>query len=76
MSSITSVLPYIQIAVSIILIILVLMQRSDADLGSAFGSDGMGSTRYTRRGMEKLLFNATIVVGVLFVTTSLLALIK
>jgi len=76
MSSIASVLPYAQIAVSILLVILILIQRSDTDLGSAFGADGGGGTRYARRGVEKIVFNITIIVGVLFVTLSLLALLK
>lgn len=75
MSSIVSALPYIQIALSVILVTLILLQRSDADAGSAFGSDGMGGTKYVRRGMEKVLFNLTILVGVLFVASTLLALV-
>ncbi len=76
MSTIASALPYIQIILSVILVILVLIQRSDADLGSAFGSDSMaGNTKFERRGMEKILFNFTIITSVLFVASTLLALV-
>lgn len=75
MSSIISVLPYIQIILSVLLVTLVLLQRSDADAGSAFGADGMGGTHYVRRGMEKVMFNLTILVGVLFVASAVLALV-
>lgn len=62
----TDILPYIQVILSIILIAGILVQHSDAGLGSAFGADGMTAGRYTRRGFEKFVFNGTIVVAVLF----------
>lgn len=60
------VLPYIQVVLSILLIAGVLLQRSEAGLGSAFGGDGMSAGRYTRRGLERIIFIGTIVVAVLF----------
>lgn len=60
------ILPYIQIILSLLLIGGVLLQRSEAGLGSAFGADGMSMARYTRRGFEKLVFNGTIIVAILF----------
>ncbi|HRH26309.1 MAG TPA: preprotein translocase subunit SecG [Candidatus Paceibacterota bacterium] len=74
MQTVATVLPYAQIGLSIFLIVLVLMQRSDADLGSAFGADG-GGTRFTRRGLEKGLFNATILVAAVFAVLSVLSII-
>jgi protein translocase SecG subunit len=61
-----TLLPYIQSVLSVLLVIGILLQRSEAGLGSAFGADGMNSTRYARRGFEKLLFNATITIAILF----------
>jgi protein translocase SecG subunit len=75
MRSIAQFLPYIQIALSIALIGLVLVQQSDADLGSAFGGGDNLSAAHTRRGMERTLFIATIVVGILFAASAFLALI-
>jgi protein translocase SecG subunit len=60
------ILPYIQIGLSILLIAGILLQRSEAGLGSAFGSDSATGGRFTRRGFEKTLFNGTILVAVLF----------
>ena len=57
---------YTQIGLSILLIIGVLLQRSEASLGTAFGSDSAIGGRFTRRGFEKLFFNATLVVASLF----------
>ncbi|TAL49179.1 preprotein translocase subunit SecG [Patescibacteria group bacterium] len=71
---ISALLPYIQILLSLLLIGGVLLQRSEAGLGSAFGAEGF-STHYTRRGAEKFLFRATIAVAVLFALSSFLALI-
>ena len=68
------ILPWVQIILSIILTISILLQKSDAGLGGAFGSgnDG-GSTYHTRRGFEKFLFRLTIVLAILLVVSSILA---
>lgn len=60
----------IQIIVAISLIILTVMQGRGAGLGRMFGSDS--SIHRTRRGVEKLVYNLTIVLGVVFFLTSIL----
>ena len=60
------ILPYIQVVLSLLLIAGVLLQRSEANLGAAFGGDGATGGRFMRRGFEKLLFNATLTVAALF----------
>jgi protein translocase SecG subunit len=75
MTGLISALPYIQIILAIILIALVLMQRSEASVGGSFGgNDNWNAAYHTRRGFEKFLFNATIVIGILFAVASLAAL--
>jgi len=69
------ILPIVQIVLSVILIGLILMQQSDAGLGSAFGGGDGGGGGHTRRGAEKTLFNATILVAILFPLSALIALI-
>jgi preprotein translocase subunit SecG len=64
------ILPYIQIILSLLIIAGVLLQRSEGSLGSAFGGDGAFGARFTRRGFEKILFNATLVIAVLFVLSA------
>ncbi len=64
-------LPYIQVALSILLIAGVLLQRSEASLGTAFGTDSASGNRFTRRGVEKLLFNGTLIVAVLFAVSAI-----
>lgn len=64
-----------QVVLSVLLVALILIQRSGAELGGAFGGgDGSGGAQYTRRGAEKTIFIATIVVAVAFVLASLFAL--
>jgi len=70
MQFIGSVLPHIQILLSVLLIGAILLQQRGSTLGGAFGGDNMGTTFYTRRGAEKALFQATIILGVLFALTA------
>ena len=74
MNFIANILPWAQIVLSVIMTILILLQRSDASLGSAFGGTD-GTTVYTRRGAEKILFSMTIAVAVLFALSALVALV-
>jgi len=66
-------LQIIQIVISILLIIVILLQNRGAGLGSAFG--GTGGVYLTKRGLEKKLFAATIVLAVLFFGLSLVGLL-
>lgn len=69
-------LPLVQIILSVSLIVLILIQRSGAELGGAFGGgDGSGGTLYTRRGFEKVLFFVTIGLGIAFILINLVALL-
>ena len=67
MEALVSALPYAEIILSILLIGGIVLQQRGASLGGAFGGDNFASTFYKRRGAEKLLFNATIVVAILLV---------
>ncbi len=74
--SISGLIPYIQIILSVLLIAGVLLQQSEAGLGGAFGGgDGFSSGFHTKRGAEKIIFIATIVIGVLFVASSFILLL-
>jgi protein translocase SecG subunit len=71
MAHFIAVLPYAEIALSLLLIVGVVLQQRGAGLGGAFGGDNFASTFYKRRGAEKFLFNATIVVSIVFVATAI-----
>src|SRR5665213_2560500 len=67
MKSLVSLLPYAQIAVAAILVAFILLQKTGAQMGGAFGGSDNWSTAYhTRRGLEKGLFVGTIIAGIVF----------
>jgi len=66
MGSLLTALPYVQIGLSLLLIVAIVFQRTGASLGGAFGADNFSSGFHTRRGFEKTLFYATVVLGLLF----------
>ncbi len=61
-----------QIVLSVALILAILFQVRGGGLGGIFGQ---ADTVYrTKRGVEKTMFQLTVVLGVLFITISLLML--
>lgn len=61
-----------QIIVALTVIVLVLLQQRGSALGSAFGAEGAAYA--TRRGIQKQIFLATIVLAVVFIILALLPL--
>lgn len=70
-----TVLPYIQIGICVLLVAAILLQQTSAGMGGLQGGDNFSAAFHTRRGLERLLFIATIILGVLFAATSLVALL-
>ena len=66
-------LSYSQIIISILLVISILLQNRGSGLSAAFGGDFGGF--YTKRGLEKFLFYAACVLGVLFIVNALATII-
>lgn len=64
-------LPYVQIVLSVLLIGAILLQQTGASLGGAFGADNFSSGFHTRRGLEKTLFRASTILGILFALSAL-----
>ncbi len=54
-----------QILVAILLTVVILLQAKGSGIGTALGGGTSGSFR-TRRGVEKTLFQLTIVIAILF----------
>lgn len=75
MSLATQILPYLQIVFSVVLVLAILLQRSGASVGGALGGNDGGTFHQTRRGFEKFLFILSIVCGILFVLSALLAIV-
>jgi len=75
METVATILPYAQIILSILLVGGVLLQQTGSSLGGAFGGDNFAAGFHTRRGAEKFLFQATIIIAILFVLSAFLALL-
>jgi len=77
---IIQILPFVQITVAVLLVATILLQqRGGGGLSGAFGgggdSGGGGGFYGTRRGIEKLIFRASIVFAALFLGSTFLNLI-
>ena len=68
-----TILQYVSLISGILMIISILLQQRGASLGAGFGSSGELYT--TRRGLDKNLFEATIVLAVIFVLSILSSLL-
>jgi len=69
----TKYLEIAQVAVSILLVALILLQPRGTGLGSTFGGDG--NVYFTKRGAEKIIFILTIILAAAFVGLAFLNLI-
>ena len=75
MSTVQAVLPYVQIALAVVLAAAILLQRSEAGLGAGFGADSFSTAHRERRGFEKTLFVSTIIIALLFVASTVVSLL-
>ncbi|HSE29415.1 MAG TPA: preprotein translocase subunit SecG [Candidatus Saccharimonadales bacterium] len=60
-----NIINYVTIVSAVLMILAILLQQRGASLGAGFGSSGELFT--TRRGVDKSLFDTTIVLAVIFV---------
>lgn len=65
------ILSIIQIIISALLIGAILLQARGSGLSSVFG--GESTFYHTRRGMERIIFWATIILAILFVITGIVS---
>ena len=71
--SIDNILQIITVVSAIFMILAILLQQRGASLGAGFGSSGELFT--TRRGIDKNLFEVTVILAVIFVLSILAGLI-
>jgi preprotein translocase subunit SecG len=64
------ILGIIQIVLAVLMVIAILLQQRGTGLSSAFG--GEGNVYRTKRGAEKIIFIATIILAIGFLITALL----
>jgi len=74
METVRTILPYVHIVLSVLLIAAILLQQRGSSLGGAFGGDNFSATYHKRRGAELFLYKSSIVLAILFVASSLLSL--
>jgi len=70
-----SILQWLQVATvasAILMVIAILLQQRGASLGAGFG--GSSELYTTRRGLDKNLFEVTIVLAVIFILSILVGL--
>jgi preprotein translocase subunit SecG len=68
-----TILQFTTLGSGVLMIICILLQQRGASLGAGFGSSGELYT--TRRGLDKSLFDATIVLAVVFALSILAGLL-
>lgn len=66
----------LQILISSILIVVVLLQVKGSGFGAALGGMSGGSVYRTKRGLERTLFQATILLVIAFVLISFLSVLQ
>lgn len=71
--TINEILQIIMIGSAFLLIVAIILQQRGATLGAGFGSSGELYT--TRRGVDKNLFEVTIILAVVFVLSILVGLL-
>ncbi len=75
METVRTILPYVQIILSILLVTAILLQQRGSSIGGAFGGDNFSATYHKRRGAELFLFKASVFLGILFVASAFLGLV-
>jgi len=71
--TIDTILQFVNVGAAILMILSILLQQRGASLGAGFGSSGELYT--TRRGIDRNLFEVTIVFAVIFVLSILAGLL-
>ncbi len=71
--TINVILQILTVGSAVLMVACILLQQRGASLGAGFGSSGELFT--TRRGLDKNLFEATIVLAVIFVLSILTGLL-
>lgn len=71
---IESILSVIQLIVAVAMMCTILLQQKGSGLGAAFGGAG-GAAYSTRRGVDKILYQTTIVLAVIFFLVALVTII-
>lgn len=67
------ILQIITVSSAILMIIMILLQQRGASLGAGFG--GSGELYTTRRGIDKSLFDISVILAIIFVASIVVGLV-
>ena len=70
METVRTILPYVQIILSVLLVAAILLQQRGSSMGGAFGGDNFSVTYHKRRGAELFLYRLSVVLAILFVAST------
>ncbi len=71
--NIDTILQIVTVGSALLMVLAILLQQRGASLGAGFGSSGELFT--TRRGLDKNLYEASIVLAVIFILSILIGLL-
>jgi preprotein translocase subunit SecG len=71
--TLNNILEFLIVGSAVLMVVAILLQQRGATLGAGFGSSGELYT--ARRGVDKSLFEVTIVLAVIFVLSILVGLL-
>ena len=71
--NINSILQIVTVGSAVLMMLAILLQQRGASLGAGFG--GSNELYTTRRGLDKNLFEATVVLSVIFILSILVGLV-
>lgn len=71
--SVSAIISIVQIVISFLLVAAILLQQRGAGLSESFG--GSGGSYHTKRGLEKILFTSTIILAILFISSTFVILL-
>jgi preprotein translocase subunit SecG len=60
------ILKYVLVVVGAVMTVFVLLQARSGGLGTVFGGSSGGEFYRSKRGVEAILYNGTIILGILF----------
>jgi preprotein translocase subunit SecG len=69
----SNILDISQVVLAVLMMVVILLQQKGSGMGAAFG--GSSNVYNTKRGADKVLHNATIVMAVLFFLVSVVNLV-
>ena len=75
MNTIAHFLPYIQLALALLLTLIIVFQRSGDGIEGALGGTASNISHFARRGGEKILFFATIIIAILFAGSAVISIL-